>query len=241
MKNSYFIFWLFCLLSVIGCDNRDETFLELDTAPVVKFEKPHAMENEVPLLFDSLKISKANPAGVYAFRLLIEDQENNTSHLSYSLENGSGQLEYSGIPVVGNTLISGDKQRLELRYHPTSNFSTVIITVHDEIGKFGTARLELRTFENIAPVAELNVTELKVNNPYEYLIDASASRDGDENFGGKILKYRYIINDVKEFTENDSSVPFIFPGLGTYLVTVVVEDNDNTTSEPKTVKFNIDK
>ena len=50
-----------------------------------------------------------------------------------------------------------------------------------------------------------------------------------------------MINDVKEFPEQDSSVPFIFPGLGTYLVTVVMEDNDNATSEPKTVKFSIEK
>lgn len=241
MKNRFLKFCLLCLLSAIGCDNRDETFLELDTAPIVKFEKQHSIENEVPVLFDSLKISKSNPAGVYVFRLLLQDEENNISHLSYAMESGIGQLEYSGVPVVGNTSISGDRQRVELRYLPTSSLSTLIITIHDEIGKFATAKLELRTFENIAPIAELSVNELKVNNPYEYLIDASDSRDGDEDFGGKILKYRYSINDVKEFNEQDSSVPFIFPGPGTYLVTVVVEDNDNATSEPKTVKFSIEK
>ena len=220
-----------------ACDNRDEAFFDLDTAPVLSFEKPHAIEDDMPFMIDSVKTSP--PTSAYLFRLLIQDQENNVSTFSYEFETGSGQLEYLGLPVMGTAMISGDNQKLELTYLPKSELSIILITVQDKIGKFATVKLELRTFYNLAPVARVNISEFAINSKYEYLIDASASKDADEAFGGKIVRYRYNINSKKEIITSKNAIPVIFPGEGTYSVTVVVEDNDNMASDPVITKLTI--
>ena len=83
--------------------------------------------------------------------------------------------------------------------------------------------------------ARLEISELKLDSNFEYLLDASKSYDQDEDYGGKIVKYRFTINNTKEIVTSKSAIPVIFPGKGNYSISVVVEDNDHSQSEAVTL------
>jgi|GEM_PF-2786812 len=214
-----------------SCDDREESFFELDTAPKITILDARYFGDVENYVIDSLKTSSTNGLGNYQFRLLVEDKENNASNIRYETVAGIAQLIYGDSDLTSNEALDlKDRKVLELTYKPFTELSILNIILSDKLGKEDSVYLEVRTFDNLPPIARLEVREFKVNSQYEYLLDASQSIDLDEFYGGEIVKYRYKINQ-KEFTSFDAEARFIFPGSGNYAISVSVEDNDGVISE----------
>ena len=101
----------------------------------------------------------------------------------------------------------------------------------DDFGKSATLDIDLRAFDNLVPVASFVANHPQGAGPFERLVDASASVDGDQNFGGWITKYEYsFLGVVRATSYNTQTV--IFPSSGVYNIVVRVKDHDGVWGEP---------
>jgi hypothetical protein len=86
-------------------------------------------------------------------------------------------------------------------------------------------------FENMLPVAKLNISKLALNSPYEISIDATQSFDQDNKFGGEIVEWEYTIGNFYTYTTTEySSIYHILPTSGSYTISLRVRDNDGAWS-----------
>lgn len=219
------------IISICSCDDRAQRFFDLDTAPKISILNARYFGENENYIIDSLKVGENTSNRQYLFKLMIEDAENNAANIRYEHVAGMGQLNFGNSEINRNEFpLLYNEKSLDLRYQPFTELSVLKIILSDKLGKEDSLFLEIRTFDNLPPIAKLKIEEYQVNSRFEYLIDASNSQDLDTDYGGKIVKYHYKINQ-KAFVSLDPEAKFIFPGPGNYSIHVAVEDNDAVMSE----------
>lgn len=90
-------------------------------------------------------------------------------------------------------------------------------------------------FKTLPPVTRFTVSAVGLASPYEYIIDASASYDGDGRFGGELTAFHYYVDDVFSVSQPSGVLHYVFPGPGSYRVTVAATDNDQLTTQKQQV------
>jgi len=83
--------------------------------------------------------------------------------------------------------------------------------------------------ENLIPIANLNIELVEEITQNEYLLDASGSFDADNNIGGFIVEYEYIIDGVV-VTIPINQIFHVFTS-GEHTVQLRCKDNNNVWSD----------
>lgn len=150
-------------------------------------------------------------------------------------------IEGIELPIHGDskTLILGDFVAPQEERSIDLDVVVEVKDVDDVRGEVG--KLTLTVLGNYLPKANISDIGPDTNNfPYAHNIDGCNSIDGDADYGGEIVKYRFtIVGDVEGVEEelfyvyegDDCKINYAFPGSGIYTITLEVMDNDGAWSE----------
>ena len=100
----------------------------------------------------------------------------------------------------------------------------------DEFFETDTVSIQLSAFKNLAPKAHLEIRQVGILSRFEYILDATNSKDMDEEFGGGISVYEFLIN-AQVIEREDPELQFIFSKEGVVVLGLRVRDNDGVWSE----------
>lgn len=225
----------FMLLSAAGCDDRYTSLKDFNDAPSITLM---AEKGTIPgkELRDSVKLSKAEFAYM-PFIIALEDPNANIKAVSYRALAGSGQLIYRNTEITGTVPVIGN--RGVYRFVPAGIGNVHLrFVVTDRFDEKDSANLHLYVFDNLPPVAALDVRFVDSGRPLEYLLDAGASYDADRAFGGVVSRYVFTVG-AERIETIKPGIPYIFPAPGTYVVRLQVVDNDNVGSKEVTTTVQV--
>ncbi len=183
---------------------------------------------------DSLKIPSAGLGKTpINFELKINDKSN-LLQISYEPLQGVGELLINGDIIERDQINKIARGNHSAQYVPQRNGKHhLILNLIDLYGNTISKEAQFVVFSNLPPVASCEVRNVGQYSKFEIEIDASKSRDLDEKWGGRVEEYIYKIGSYYEFRTNEfSSIKHIFPGAGTYVISIQVKDNDGAVSEP---------
>lgn len=222
-----------CLLSVISgvvlsCDSRIDELDQFNDGPYFSLNS-----DTITSISDSLKLSQGN----YVIAPSIMDANNNIVEILVSSTSGQGALLVNGTPVESSLAVNGNPT--SLAYDPIlDGLHNFTITAKDAFDLTADLEVSLTSFVNIPPTLIVEITQPAGAGPFERLIDASQSFDGDERFGGRITEYEYtFLHIIRNISESTQTV--IFPSAGNYQVQVRVRDNDNVWTDLETIPIQI--
>ena len=209
------------LMALSGCSNRMESIGTIPSFPSVKIVVKSSLKS---FIRDSVKLSNPN-FNTYGIELRLSDSDKYYNSLTYLFEKGSGKLVYRHdtlniglLPFMNYTCL--------VKFIPDSEGLTrLVFKATDQLKNSSSSVLELLTFNNLLPVADLQVSPVKIIDPLEYLLDASQSYDPDHNFGGGIIQYIYQVDGQIIYTSKDQ-IKHIFSSPGIYTLTIQAKDND---------------
>ena len=230
MNNQKIIITAFLLAFIFSSciDNRDEFLNEMkagkNTAPLITLLSNNGVQR------DSMKISQ----GTYKFDLAFSDLENNQTSVEF-------RVYPSGLWIYNEQTLAGS--RIDLQENPIPEATVLFqpnaignnsidITIKDEFDQAHILTFDLFVFENLPPVADFNYVIGGLHSKYEVTF-TSTSFDPDKNFGGHLIKGVWFINGTSKEFKADLIQKFIFPGPGTYPVTLRVYDNNDAWHEIK--------
>lgn len=174
---------------------------------------------------DSVKINHT-----FSLNLSIND-DNKTVYLVPKFNTNECLFSVDGSEIApGNELLFKNGV---LDIVPISTGNIAYTLVFDDIyGNHQIKDYEFICFENLPPVADLKIKEIGQLSDFEVIIDATGSYDSDSGYDGKVVKYRYQIDDWFHLTTDKASIKYILPQEGTYTVSLQVLDNDGAWSDP---------
>lgn len=105
------------------------------------------------------------------------------------------------------------------------------LNVTDSYGLTTSVFFDVYVLENVKPDAIFQAWNSRGLDPYEITVDASASLDHQEKWGGAIVLYEYYINGDFLTSTEKSLVKYIVPEAGNYKIDVRVKDNEGAWSE----------
>lgn len=224
MKSIHYISIALLAVTSLSCDKRFDFLSGVNLAPEIYF---NGNKGKISIT-DSLKTSIKTGKSSYAFSLNYSDPEKELKAVAIKIIGGDGVLKKDGVQISG---IDASTPGGSYEFEPKGGTNyTLSFTATDAFDKSTTAELKLAVFNNLPPVAVLEVTKLGINSLYEYQLDARKSRDRDVNSGGAVKLYHYVINGTTDFTTSQSTIRYDFPGLGGQEIKLNVIDNDGTSS-----------
>lgn len=224
MKNHILYSLLFLLFILSSCDDREEWASSLNVAPEITIEGA-----EDGVLVDRLKYIEVCD-NCAEFRYTAQDLNGDIRSIQYSILQGSGRVlqndEEVGSLGINQTVF----------YYAPDEYGphTIEVTVVDAFGETDTDRIELDVFENEPPVPIITARQALDTSPLDYILDASQSTDGDQEYGGFIVNYHYRIalpeNDI-DINTSRNTINYVFPEPGNYDVFLRVMDSDSVWSD----------
>jgi len=221
--------------SMMACKDRLETIGNFPTSPGLKIFAKGALAASVT---DSLKLSNPN-VRLYGIDLRLSDSDRYYTSLSYQYNQGKGIIINRGDTVQG--LLPFFNYRSQSTFYPVGEGLTrITFTASDQFHNSALAHLSLLTFKNLPPVAAITVTPLRNVDSLEYLLNASASYDADQHFGGGIVQYCYTVEkDTIRTVQN--RIKHIFSVPGVFTISLQVKDNDGAYSNVLTQQITATK
>lgn len=204
IKNLIFLFILF---SFFACDTSEDYFFELDECKNITI-KPALSDSFNIVVSDSNKIN----------RLFIVD----------FLTDSCNSIVVNQTAGKDSILVNSNQIQIFSLSNGLSKFDIFSI---DKFGKSKVAHLNLLNFSNLLPIASFEITQPNIVDDLEICISAKNSYDRDTHFGGKIINYKYIINNDYEVITPISEINYIFSLSGMKKISVAVQDNDSAWSE----------
>ena len=209
------------LMALSGCSNRIESIGTIPSFPSVKIIVKSSLKS---FFRDSIKLSNPN-FNTYGIELRLSDSDKYYNSLTYIFEKGNGKLVYRN-DTLNIGLLPFMNYKCLVKFIPGSEGLTrLIFKATDQLNNSNSSALELLTFKNLLPIADLQVSPVKIIDPLEYLLDASRSYDPDHNFGGGIVQYIYQVDGQIIYTSKDQ-IKHIFSSPGVFTITIQAEDND---------------
>lgn len=190
---------------------------------------------EVPALFvngqtewmDSIKL---NYEPLFAFAFAIEDDD--TWHQLRVNGITNGFIRYQGKIINDSEVGIGRSGKGVLEYEATEPGTTsFVVEVSDPNQQKGSAEVSLFIFENMPPVAMLQLAQTDEVAPHQVQIDATQSYDTDHRWNGVIEQWEFTIDDFYTTTLEQPTIEYIFPEAGEYTIHLRVKDNDGAWSE----------
>lgn len=141
-------------------------------------------------------------------------------------------LIWRGIARIKLVNVTFKDSIIEFKANTIGNFNLQLYA-SDSYDASDLVMIELSVFENMAPVAEYDVTQIVGGfSPTEIEIDATASFDQDEEFGGSVIEYEYKINNNYSVEPTSlSKIRYITEQPGQIKVQVRVKDDEGLWSE----------
>lgn len=219
---------LFSAIVIVACDDRATGLKDFNDPPKIVLQAQRGGA-ETQLLIDSVKLS--DPDFSYMpFIIRIEDPNKNIKHVIMSVVAGAGYLQYQDDQTTDTVRIIANKGIY--RFVPTQAGSIIVrFVVTDYFNQTDSAIMQVYAFNNLPPVAGLEVSYLGAADKYEYLLSAAGAYDADHSFGGVISKYVFSVNNIKIAETTKPAIPYIFPTGGNYTCKVQVWDNDGAASK----------
>lgn len=235
------IITIIILIGCIACDDRSDALNDLNDPPTISLQ-PEMGGEETKNMEDSVKFSKPEFA-FSPFFITTYDPNQNIRSVTYRALIGRGSIYFKNElmkdTIAMPTSIESAVTKVLVKFVPQQvGITNVLFIVEDRVGRKDSAHLKITAFNNLEPVAMLNVNSLEIVDPYEYSFDASASFDQDAKFGGIITRYLFTINSEKIETIQPS-IKYIFPAPGTYTVRLRVRDNDDALSSEVTKQITV--
>ncbi|TWF31758.1 hypothetical protein FHW36_11852 [Chitinophaga polysaccharea] len=218
-------------LFLLACENRKDGLKDFNDPPEILLKDQRGGQ-ATHQLTDSVKLSK--PA--FAFMPLIihvNDANMNIRGITMATLSGDGYLQYIDQKITDTIAVTIPESGEGIyRYYPAHTGAVKVkFTVTDVFGLQDASTMQLYVFNNLPPVAALEVRYLGVADRYEYIFDGSGSYDADRSFGGVISSYIFYVNNVKVAETTTPANPYIFSSAGTYTVKLQVKDNDGDLSK----------
>jgi len=211
------------LFALVSCDNRDVFIKQLNLPP--DFQLTNLDGKNIGL--DSIKLSLKSTNLVSRYKLVVNGN-NLEKSVFVKTVNGSGTVLFNGQSGDGERKVTNGTYTLT--FTPSASGTTLInLELEDSYKNKKELSTSVVAFSNLPPVAAVALNNISVNDPREYLIDASSSFDRDASFGGFISSYTFKIAN-KSFTTDKSSIKWIFGDKGNYEIGVTVTDSDGAAS-----------
>ena len=235
MRKIIAIGFMSALLST-ACDNSADFLGGVNQSPTITLYNLNESGN---IIEDSIKLSGEVGLFFYEVGVKVNDVNGNINVVNIDSASNRPTLLVQGDSIlIDSDLVeinqSGDSVILQIALFNIGQ-NDIEITVIDDFEQRSVANLTLQVFENLPPVARVDVLESELSNELR-TIDLSESYDTDQDFGGAVIIYNYRLNG-SEFSIGESSLNYSFPGTGVYPVEVFVMDNNLEAST--TLSFNI--
>ena len=228
---------LISVLAVLltACDSTYEDLHKINRDPRITFTY---LSNELTSTLDSVKNSSRlkTPYDQY---FTVEDDDNNLVEVYYKVRSGTGNV-FSNGNYTNRTLSKNSNGIYHLQYRPKGlGYHQIEVYALDQLNGETKVTIDLISFDNIKPVARLDVTPKRLLGKYEYRINGSESFDVDGIYGGAIELYQFNINSqVIELRQPELS--YVFGGEDIYSIGLRVMDNDGVWSERTEQLYSID-
>ncbi|MBC7391323.1 MAG: PKD domain-containing protein [Opitutaceae bacterium] len=206
---------------LVSCGNRKIGLAEMSPNPFMEITD----KNGNIILKDSLKLTlKGSNKKSSSYVMKLQGCAGKTN-LTITTINTSGSLLVDG--KLGDIEIKNGNHTVNYTPSNITGNSLIVFQVKDEFDKMTSKKIEIVTFENLAPEAYMKVVPSGMFSDKEYKLDATGSFDRDAKFGGTITSYTFTING-KSFETVDGSpiASWIFGDKGKYNISVTVKDSD---------------
>lgn len=215
MKN---IIVVIIALLTVSCQTKLDMFEEINTDPIILFQDTNQ------IIYDSLKLS----TGIIEYEFTVLDEREN---LDLKIIKDSSIIVFVDGTAINDIIsLKSGKHILKITAN-TLGIKDIELIIIDEYARQAIKKISITVFKNLKPVAILAVEAIKQNSVYEYEIKGVDSYDSDEKYGGYIKTYEFQIGDYYSFSnEKFGSIKHIFPGPGTYVISLRVYDSDNEAS-----------
>jgi len=202
------------LLFIFSCNNQKDPFESDNKKPEIKI---------------------ANSDNIYKSELTDSIKLGLNYDLSYKI------VDENIIPVryqadFGDSIVI-DKQKIVIKNYQEGLEKVYFIT-KDPYKFEDTATLNLYIFKNLGPVCNYTVSRpAQYVSVFQISIDASESYDKDQRWGGKIVEYKYKIENNSPVIASLNKFNYIFATTGSKKITVSVKDNEGKWSDEKTIYY----
>jgi len=206
---------------IVSCGNRKIGLAEMSPTPIMQISD---MNGNI-IQKDSIKLT-------------LKSSNKKSSSFLVKLQGCAGKtdLTITTINTSGSALVDGKSGQMEIKngnhtlnYTPNTvtGTSLIVLEAKDEFDKIASKKIEIVTFDNLAPEAYMKVVTPSVSTDKEYILDASGSFDRDAKFGGTIVSYAFTINGKSfETVDGSPTASWIFGNKGKYTISVSVKDSD---------------
>ncbi|MCP4459709.1 MAG: hypothetical protein GY816_17040 [Cytophagales bacterium] len=212
----YLIVSFILLLFFASCDDRLEGFIGALDAD---FSLNNGIES------DSVKIGLKSTSGNYAITVSATNIGDIAS-IKFDVLEGNIDILQDGLNISELNLSSTMNLEVEFKAAETVTIEFILI---DKVGASITKTIQLVVFENLPPVAVMDVSKIAQVDPFEIQLNANESFDRDAHFGGSVSAYEWEIDGVT-FLTTDPISKYILGGTGSFIVTLRVFDNDSESS-----------
>jgi len=221
-----------------SCDDTEESLLRINVRPEINYT---FLENTISTFSDSVKVSRGSSRRSYEQNVTVKDVDDNLLAVYYIVTSGQGSVNTNGVFTRDLLQESGTGRGIySFVYRPRAiGFHEVEIYAEDTFREMDTVILKLVAFDNLPPVAKVNVTPIRIISEFEYTIDGSQSFDSDSDFGGEVVEWEFNINSQVITLENPS-FRFVFGEEQIVTIGLKVKDNDGVWSEKVEGIFSID-
>jgi hypothetical protein len=216
----FFLFLTVVTFCFFSCDKRKDVFSNSNINPIVGLD----LLNSHSSLSSTIDVSSGNVTDTlklgndYTFSLSLAD-ENSFLNCEFS---GDGDLLLNNSAFVSGNLPTGNHTfTWNISAIGTYNFQ---VKIFDDYEKEVIYKFKIVVFLNRVPNTWWEVVHDGSLGPLHKKIVVHGS-DQDQIYGGGIVYYQYILgSDTTLFTH--STLNYIFPSSGIYLISVKAMDND---------------
>ncbi len=227
---------------IIGCENYLGFVNDFNLPPTIEVENGGSWVQDLNTGIKMPTAIKSDRPDSIQIEVRVFDPEGQPDRLSASLLTGSGKFYKNGVQINPGDITYNEQGLATVVYKPDSaqfGTHTIEFVIRDNIGNRSVGTVNIQVIDNLPPVADFTITLLGINGPREYLLDARASFDADEDWGGGIVALRWNINgqafedkllDDEGNFEGALTTRFNFPTGGSYEIKLRVVDNDGAVS-----------
>ena len=221
-----YIYIVLITFTLNACDDLGDAVEGTDAAISIGFKGDNSM---VTSRTDSVKISLKSQEKAKAYSFVLKDADNKVANVTYKFVTGQGEVFQSGAKTSGALSTKAGTTQLSVEAF-NLGVNVIEFKAIDKLNRIATASLELVAFENIPPQAVLFCERQLEKGFFHYKISGKNSVDGDQKYGGGIVKYIYTV-EGKTIETDKSEIDWVFGDYRDYEVTLQVQDRDGAKSD----------
>lgn len=229
------VFILAMALVLPGCDDRLDFIADVNSSPLVALTRSGVNVAGTTIDFKIKDEVKGPGETLLPLDIFVDDKEGGSGTIALLITTGAGLLTNQDGAELVSPLNYENNSITRVYFNPNGNegLAKIRVTVADNLGKQTVTEVSVNSFLNQAPVADWSYVNTKINDPYEYELDASSSYDPDETLGGGIAGYEWTINGLA-FTVPLDKIPYVLSkanvGGTTYRIKLRILDNNGAYS-----------